>query len=79
LKWNESVEYLNLNKNSNQYFNFRIRSPARYQNLTLSDYLNAVLPTDLDAAKRLQEANLHHSQVAECFDFGKRNVIAVRF
>ena len=60
-----------------RHLGLRIRSPDRYQNLTLSDYMSAVLPGDLDAAKRLQEANLHHSQVAECFDFGKRNVIAV--
>ncbi|XP_023339731.1 DBH-like monooxygenase protein 1 [Eurytemora carolleeae] len=59
-----------------RHLGLRIRSPDRYQNLTLSDYMSAVLPGDLDAAKRLQEANLHHSQVAECFDFGKRNVIA---
>ena len=36
-----------------------------------------VLPGDMDAAKRLQEANLHHSQQAECYDFGKEKIIAV--
>ena len=46
-----------------RHLGLRIRSPDRYQNLTLSDYLSAVLPGDEDAAKRLQEANIHHSQV----------------
>ena len=62
---------------STKQLGLRIRSPARYQNLTLSDYLSVVLPEDMDAAKRLQEANYHHSQQAECFDFGKQAVIAV--
>ena len=60
-----------------RHLGLRIQSPEKYQNLTLSDYLSAVLPGDMDAAKRLQEANLHHSHVAECYDFGKRNIIAV--
>ena len=60
-----------------RHLGLRIQSPEKYQNLTLSDYLSAVLPGDMDAAKRLQEANLHHSHVAECYDFGKRNVIVV--
>ena len=62
---------------STKQLGLRIRSPARYQNLTLSDYLSVVLPGDMDAAKRLQEANYHHSQQAECYDFGKESVIAV--
>ncbi len=60
-----------------RHLGLRIQSPERYQNLTLSDYLAAVLPGDADTAKRLQEANIHHSQQAECYSFGKRNVIAV--
>ena len=62
---------------STKQLGLRIRSPVRYQNLTLSDYLAVVLPGDMDAAKRLQEANLHHSQQAECYDFGKEEIIAV--
>ena len=62
---------------STKQLGLRIRSPVRYQNLTLTDYLGVVLPGDMDAAKRLQEANLHHSQQAECYDFGRENVIAV--
>ena len=62
---------------STKQLGLRIRSPVRYQNLTLADYLGVVLPGDMDAAKRLQEANLHHSQQAECYDFGRENVIAV--
>ena len=62
---------------STKQLGLRIRSPVRYQNLTLSDYLAVVLPGDMDAAKRLQEANLHHSQQAECYDFGKEQIIAV--
>ena len=62
---------------STKQLGLRIRSPSRYQNLTLSDYLSVVLPGDMDAAKRLQEANLHHSQQAECYDFGKEKIIAV--
>ena len=62
---------------STKQLGLRIRSPFRYQNLTLSDYLAVVLPGDMDAAKRLQEANLHHSQQAECYDFGKEKIIAV--
>ena len=28
-------------------------------------------------SRQLQEANLHHSQQAECYDFGKEQIIAV--
>ena len=51
-------------------------SPERYQNITLSDYLTVVLPGDMDAAERLQGANIHHSHQEECYDFGKKEVIA---
>jgi hypothetical protein len=61
----------------NRHLGLRIQSPEGYQNLTLSDYLAAVLPGDADAAKRLQEANVHHSQHAECYSFGKKKVFAV--
>jgi len=61
---------------STKQLGLRIRSPDRYQNLTLSDYLTVVLPGDMDAAKRLQEATLHHSHQAECYNFGKEDVIA---
>lgn len=61
---------------STRHLGLRIRTPHRFQNLTLSDYLTVVLPGDMDAAKRLQEANFHHSQTADCYEFGKRNVIA---
>ena len=64
---------------STRHLGLRIRTPNRFQNLTLSDYLTVVLPGDLDAAKRLQEANFHHSQTADCYEFGKKNVIAVSF
>ena len=30
-----------------------------------------------DAAKRLQEANIHHSHQAQCYNFGKEDIIAV--
>jgi len=61
---------------STRHLGLRVRTPDRFQNLTLSDYLTVVLPGDLDAAKRLQEANLHHSQTADCYEFGKKKVIA---
>ena len=62
---------------STKQLGLRVRTPQRYQNITLSDYLTVVLPGDRDAAKRLQEANLHHSHQAECYDFGKKEIIAV--
>ena len=62
---------------STKQLGLRVRTPQRYQNITLSDYLTVVLPGDRDAAKRLQEAKLHHSHQAECYNFGKDEVIAV--
>ena len=60
-----------------KHLGLRVRSPERYQNITLSDYLTVVLPGDRDAAKRLQEANIHHSHQAQCYNFGKEDIIAV--
>ena len=61
---------------STKQLGLRVCSQEKYENLTLSDYLTVVLPGDMDAAKRLQEANLHHSHQAECYNFGKENIIA---
>ena len=55
----------------------RIRTPFQYQNLTLSDYLEVVLPGDEDSTKRLQEANLHHSHQANCYTFKEETIVQV--
>ena len=62
---------------STRKLGLRVKTPEIYQNLTITDYLTVVLPGDMDAAKRLQEANFHHSQQADCYDFGRKNVYAV--
>ena len=63
---------------SSRHLGLRIRQPWRYQNLTFSDYLQITGGNvDKSVALRLQEASLHHSHMAECFDYGFRRIYAV--
>jgi len=63
---------------SAKHLGLRIREPWQYQNLTFSDYL-AIKGNQADkvVSVRLQEASLHHSHMAECFDYGAKRVYAV--
>jgi hypothetical protein len=62
---------------SNKKLGLRIKEPWRYQNLTFSDYL-IVSERSRTVNVRLQEASLHHSHMAECYDYGAKKVYAVR-
>jgi hypothetical protein len=60
-------------------FGLRIRDPWQYQNLTFFDYLKvASSKDDTTTNLKLQEASLHHSHKADCFDYGRRRIFAVR-
>ena len=56
----------------------RIRDPWQYQNLTFSDYLKVAASRDNAVNLKLQEASLYHSHKAECYDYGRRRIYAVR-
>jgi hypothetical protein len=59
-------------------FGLRIRDPWQYQNLTFFDYLKiAASKDDTVTNLKLQEASLHHSHKADCFDYGRRKIFAV--
>jgi hypothetical protein len=59
-------------------FGLRIRDPWQYQNLTFFDYLRVAASKDDTATNlKLQEASLHHSHKADCFDYGRRKIFAV--
>ena len=61
-----------------KHLGLRIRDPWQYQNLTFSDYLRVNGGKNRAVNIRLQEASLHHSHMAECYDYGMRRVYAVR-
>ena len=61
---------------ANKWLGLRIKDPWKYQNLTFSDYL-AITERDRTVNVRLQEASLHHSHMAECYDYGAKRVYAV--
>ena len=61
-------------------FGLRIRDPWQYQNLTFFDYLKiAASKDDTVTNLKLQEASLHPSHKADCFDYGRRKIYAVSF
>lgn len=60
-----------------RHLGLRVREPWQYQNLTFTDYLRVNGGKSRAANIRLQEASLHHSHMAECFDYGERRVYAV--
>ena len=62
---------------STRHLGLRIRDPWQYQNLTFSDYLKVAASTDTAVNLKLQEASLHHSHKADCFDYGRRRIYAV--
>ena len=62
---------------ANKWLGLGIQDPWKYQNLTFSDYL-AITERDRTVNVRLQEASLHHSHMAECYDYGAKRVYAVR-
>ena len=55
----------------------RIRQPWQYQNLTFSDYLLVAANKNSAVNLKLQQASLHHSHKAECYDYGRRRIYAV--
>lgn len=59
-----------------RHLGLRVREPWQYQNLTFTDYLRVNGGKSRAANIRLQEASLHHSHMAECFDYGERRVYA---
>eukprot|EP00095_Tigriopus_kingsejongensis_P000886 snap_masked-scaffold409_size180341-processed-gene-0.2 protein:Tk00886 transcript:snap_masked-scaffold409_size180341-processed-gene-0.2-mRNA-1 annotation:"hypothetical protein DAPPUDRAFT_62540" len=61
---------------STRHLGLRIKDPWQYQNLTFTDYLRVNGGKNRAANIRLQEASLHHSHMAECFDYGERRVYA---
>ena len=60
-----------------RHLGLRIRDPWQYQNLTFSDYLKVAASKDTAVNLKLQEASLHHSHKADCFDYGRRRIYAV--
>ena len=61
-------------------FGLRIRDPWQYQNLTFFDYLRVAASKDDTVTNlKLQEASLHHSHKADCFDYGRRKIYAVSY
>eukprot|EP00096_Caligus_rogercresseyi_P012709 TRINITY_DN5418_c0_g1_i1.p1 TRINITY_DN5418_c0_g1~~TRINITY_DN5418_c0_g1_i1.p1 ORF type:complete len:606 (+),score=135.14 TRINITY_DN5418_c0_g1_i1:292-2109(+) len=60
----------------NKHLGLRIKDPAHMQNLTFGDYLKITGRNDPIVSSRLQDAALHHSHKAECFDYGRKNVYA---
>ena len=63
----------------NRALGLRIRDPWQYQNLTFNDYIR-VAGTDQDKTVilKLQDASLYQSHKAECYDYGRRRIYAVR-
>ena len=61
-----------------RHLGLRIKDPWQYQNLTFSDYLRVAATKDTAVSLKLQEASLHHSHKAECYDYGRRKIYAVR-
>ena len=61
-----------------RHLGLRIKDPWQYQNLTFSDYLRVAASKDSTVSLKLQEASLHHSHKAECYDYGRRTIFAVR-
>lgn len=55
----------------------RVRDPWQFQNLTFSDYLKVAASVDTAVNLKLQEASLHHSHKADCYDYGRRRIYAV--
>ena len=64
---------------NNRHLGLRIRDPWQFQNLTFSDYLKVAASKDTAVNLKLQEASLHHSHKADCYDYGRRRIYAVRF
>jgi hypothetical protein len=62
---------------STRHLGLRIRDPWQYQNLTFSDYLKISAVKDTAVTLKLQEASLHHSHKADCYDYGRRRIYAV--
>ena len=60
-----------------RHLGLRIRDPWQYQNLTFSDYLKVAASKDTAVNLKLQEASLHHSHKADCYDYGRRRIYAV--
>ena len=60
-----------------RHLGLRIKDPWQYQNLTFSDYLRVAATKDTAVSLKLQEASLHHSHKAECYDYGRRKIYAV--
>ena len=44
-----------------------------------SDYLKVAASKDTAVNLKLQEASLHHSHKADCFDYGRRRIYAVSY
>ena len=42
-----------------------------------SDYLKVAASKDTAVNLKLQEASLHHSHKADCYDYGRRRIYAV--
>ena len=62
----------------NRPLGLRIKDPWQYQNLTFNDYIRvAGSHKDIAVNLKLQEASLHHSHKAECYDYGRRRIYAV--
>jgi len=59
-----------------RHLGLRIKDPWQYQNLTFSDYLRVAATKDTAVSLKLQEASLHHSHKAECYDYGRRKIYA---
>ena len=62
---------------NNRHLGLRIRDPWQFQNLTFSDYLKVAASKDTAVNLKLQEASLHHSHKADCYDYGRRRIYAV--
>ena len=62
-----------------RHLGLRIRDPWQFQNLTFSDYLKVAASKDTAVNLKLQEASLHHSHKADCYDYGRRRIYAVCF
>ena len=63
----------------NRALGLRIRDPWQYQNLTFNDYIRvAGTNQDKTVVLKLQDASLYQSHKAECYDYGRRRIYAVR-
>ncbi len=56
-----------------------ITPPKKNTNINLNWWFFRGDAVDKSTAVRLQEAALHHSHMAECFDYGAKRVYAVSF